>query len=120
MRIELYGSGIGVALIEPGPIVSEFRQNAADRASATLTDHPVVFGDYYQKEIARRIRQQRNPMPFTLPPEAVAKKILHALESKRPLRRYRVTIPAYLGTWAGDFVPQSITDALQGRKIARK
>ncbi|HEA26107.1 MAG TPA: short-chain dehydrogenase, partial [Ectothiorhodospiraceae bacterium] len=36
---------------------------------------------------------------FTLPPEAVLKKVLHAIESKRPKVRYRVTFPAYLFAW---------------------
>ena len=34
--------------------------------------------------------------PFTLPPEAVLKRVVHALESKRPRIRYPVTVPTYL------------------------
>ena len=34
-------------------------------------------------------------MPFTLPPESVLKRVLHALESKRPRIRYPVTVPTY-------------------------
>ncbi|VAX00666.1 Oxidoreductase, short-chain dehydrogenase/reductase family, partial [hydrothermal vent metagenome] len=32
----------------------------------------------------------------TLPPEAVLKKVIHALESRRPRPRYYVTFPTYL------------------------
>ena len=32
-------------------------------------------------------------VPFTLPPEAVVKKLIHALESKHPRTRYRITFP---------------------------
>ena len=32
-------------------------------------------------------------VPFTLPPEAVVKKLIHALESKRPRTHYRITFP---------------------------
>jgi len=35
-------------------------------------------------------------MPFTLPPEAVLKRVLHALESNRPKARYYVTFPTCL------------------------
>ena len=35
-------------------------------------------------------------VPFTLPPEAVLKKLIHALESPRPKIRYYVTVPAYI------------------------
>jgi hypothetical protein len=31
-----------------------------------------------------------------LPPEAVLKKVIHALESKRPRERYYVTFPTHL------------------------
>ena len=33
--------------------------------------------------------------PFTRPPEAVLKRVLHALESPRPKARYPVTVPTY-------------------------
>jgi hypothetical protein len=35
-------------------------------------------------------------MAFTLPPEAVLKRVIHALESHRPRARYSVTFPTYL------------------------
>ena len=35
-------------------------------------------------------------VPFTLPPGAVLKKVIHAMESKRPRARYYVTFPTYL------------------------
>ena len=35
-------------------------------------------------------------MPFTLPPEAVLRKVVHALESPRPRVRYHVTFPTHL------------------------
>jgi hypothetical protein len=40
---------------------------------------------------------ERGPgTPFTLPPEAVLKRVVHALESRRPRARYAVTVPTYL------------------------
>ena len=35
-------------------------------------------------------------MPFTLPPEAVLKRVIHALEAEKPKPRYYVTVPTYL------------------------
>jgi hypothetical protein len=35
-------------------------------------------------------------VPFTLPAEAVLKKVIHALQSRRPRARYYVTFPTYL------------------------
>ena len=34
--------------------------------------------------------------PFTLPPEAVLKRVISALEAKKPKPRYYVTFPTYL------------------------
>ena len=117
MRIELWRTGIGVSLIEPGPIVSEFRRNAAYRAQESLDLKQARHGDYSDKEIQRRIKQQKKPDTFTRPPEDVAVKILHAIASSHPKRRYRVTIPAYLGTWAARFAPDWMLDAFRTRKL---
>ncbi|MFH0909017.1 MAG: SDR family NAD(P)-dependent oxidoreductase [bacterium] len=119
LRVELTGSGIAVCLVEPGPIISQFRKNAANRAQESLDPQHTTYGSYYEKEIARRIRQQKKPDAFTRPPEDVAAKIVHALESPRPKIRYCVTIPAYLGAFASRFVPAGVLDAVNARKVKK-
>ncbi|MEW8500068.1 MAG: short-chain dehydrogenase, partial [Candidatus Thiodiazotropha taylori] len=42
------------------------------------------------------LRKQGAATPLTLPAEAVLKKVIHALESRRPKIRYPVTFPTYL------------------------
>jgi hypothetical protein len=49
---------------------------------------------------------------FTKPPEAVALKIAHALESRRPRSRYCVTLPAYLGAFLRRFAPDTLLDLM--------
>lgn len=117
MRVELWNTGIGVILVEPGPIVSKFRKNAAARAQTSLDLNSATHAQYYEKEIQRRIRQEKKPDMFTRPPEDVAVKIVHALESSSPKRRYRVTIPAYMGTWAARFLPDWVIDWANVRKL---
>ncbi len=119
MRIELLGSGVGIMLIEPGPIVSEFRHNAAARAQESLDLKNEQRGQYYQHEIERRIRQQKKPDFFTKPPEAVAAKIVHALESTHPKRRYCVTVPAYIGSFIARFLPPALLDRSMAKKVPR-
>ena len=46
--------------------------------------------------MAERLQKQGPAVPFTLPQEAVFKRIIHALESPRPKPRYYVTFPTYL------------------------
>jgi hypothetical protein len=50
---------------------------------------------YYQSALDR-LRKVGPATPFTLPAEAVLKKVIHALESPRPKVRYPVTVPTYL------------------------
>jgi hypothetical protein len=44
----------------------------------------------------QRLTKEGPAVPFTLPPEAVLKRAIHALESRRPRPRYYVTFPTYL------------------------
>ncbi len=43
-----------------------------------------------------RLNKEGPAVPFTLPPEAVLKRVIYALESKNPKPRYYVTFPTYL------------------------
>jgi NAD(P)-dependent dehydrogenase (short-subunit alcohol dehydrogenase family) len=95
LRLELRGSGIHVSLIEPGPIRSRFRDNAYAAFKAHINPERSVFKDKYIAMEAR-LNKQGDAMPFTLPPEAVLKRVIHALESHCPQPRYYVTFPTYL------------------------
>lgn len=99
LRMELHDSGIHVSLIEPGPVKSQFRSNAMK----AFHDHVSIEGSAFEetyKGLLRRLNKKGAAMPFTLPPEAVLKKVIHALESKRPAPRYYVTTPSYLFGYA--------------------
>ncbi|RLW64789.1 MAG: short-chain dehydrogenase [gamma proteobacterium symbiont of Stewartia floridana] len=95
MRLELAESGIKVSLIEPGPIESRFRDNALAMWQKNIDPESSVHRIYYQSTL-ERLRKQGAAIPFTLPAEAVLKKVIHALESPRPKIRYPVTFPTYL------------------------
>ncbi len=51
-------------------------------------------------------------VPFTLGPEAVYKKVVHALESKRPKARYFVTFPTYLFGTLKRLLPDRVLDSI--------
>lgn len=95
LRMELKGTGIHVCLIEPGPIASRFRANALHALEQNIDIETSVHRDKYQTNI-RRLKKQGPAVPFTLPPEAVVKKLIKALESRRPKPRYHVTVPTHL------------------------
>jgi len=95
LRLELYGSGIGVSIIEPGPITSAFRANAYKKYEQHINKESSFFKANYEGMEAR-LKKKGPAAPFTLPPEAVYKKLQHALESKNPRAHYYVTFPTYL------------------------
>lgn len=95
LRLELAGTGIGVSLVEPGPIESRFRANAYEKFLANIDAGASVHRDTYAAMV-RRLTQPGPVAPFTLPADAVVAKVIHALESPRPRPRYYVTFPTYL------------------------
>jgi len=95
LRLELAGSGIFISLIEPGPIRSRFRDNALLNFEKNIDAENSVHRDKY-KSMVERLKKEGDAMPFTLPPEAVLKRVIHALESASPQPRYYVTFPTYL------------------------
>jgi len=95
LRLELAGTGIYAVLVEPGPIESRFRTNAYAMYRRYVAAEASAHRETYRR-LERRLRAEGPVVPFTLPPEAVLRKVLHALESPRPKARYYVTIPTYL------------------------
>lgn len=95
LRLELRGSGISVSLIEPGPIISQFRANAFAKYQQHIDKTRSAHQHIYQA-MENRLTKTGPAAPFTLPASAVVDKLIHAVEAKRPKIRYFVTIPTYL------------------------
>lgn len=96
LRQELTGTGIHLSLIEPGPVTSQFRANGLKAFKANIDVEASPFRKSYKKVLQRLSTEDKGEDPFTLGPEAVLDKVIHALESKRPKARYYVTFPTYL------------------------
>lgn len=111
LRMELKGTGIRVSLIEPGPIASRFRKNAYAAFRENIDPEQSPHREIY-KAIERRLTKEGAVVPFTLGPEAVLKKVIHALESKKPKARYYVTLPTYIFAIAKRLLPDAALDWL--------
>jgi len=98
LRLELRRSGIMVSLVEPGPIVSRFRENCLPHFEKHIAWQTSVHRASYESQLAR-LRNPGPAAPFTLGPEAVLEKVVHALESPRPRARYPVTVPSVVFWW---------------------
>ena len=95
LRLELKDTNIFISLIEPGPITSQFRANAAKAMQQHIDIENSVFRENYLG-VLERLNKKGPVAPFTEPPEAVLKRVIYALESKKPKPRYYVTFPTYL------------------------
>jgi NAD(P)-dependent dehydrogenase (short-subunit alcohol dehydrogenase family) len=119
LRLELRGSGIHVSLIEPGPIESRFRANAVRHLRARIDMEASPFAEQYRAAL-RRLEREGPVAPFTLPPDAVARKLVHALESPRPKPRYYVTTPTHLFAALRRILPTRALDAVLRAVSARE
>jgi NAD(P)-dependent dehydrogenase (short-subunit alcohol dehydrogenase family) len=111
MRLELRGSGIHVSLVEPGPIVSRFRDNALAAFRENIDVEHSIHRDLY-RAVLKRLEGRAGRTPFTLPPEAVLKRVIHALEAPRPKIRYPVTTPTYVFGYLRRLLPAGWLDRI--------
>jgi len=114
LRLELAGSGIHVSLIEPGPIASHFRENAFKAYQRNINPQGSPHQDMY-RHMEARLTRPGPAVPFTLPAEAVLKKVIHALQSRRPRARYYVTFP----TWLFGFLKRILSSRLLDRVLIK-
>jgi NAD(P)-dependent dehydrogenase (short-subunit alcohol dehydrogenase family) len=113
LRLELQGSGIHVSLIEPGPIRTRFVENARAAAIANLDLENSVHREQYRQMLESLERGGRQT--FKLEPEAVARKLVHAVESPRPKARYQVTVPTYAVSVLKRILPTRLLDRVATR-----
>ncbi|WP_456389104.1 SDR family NAD(P)-dependent oxidoreductase [Profundibacter sp.] len=97
LRLEMHGQPIDVILIEPGPISTKIRVNARPHFEKWIDWKNSALRNLYEHSLRPRLYDKTGtPDTFELPPSAVTKKLIHALESPRPKPRYYVTVPTYL------------------------
>jgi len=111
MRMELKDSGIFVSLVEPGPVESDFRKNALAALRRHVDLKNTVHQEVYKKTV-ERLEVVGAAVPFTLPAEAVLKKVVHALESTRPQNHYFVTLPTHLFAFFKRVLPDRMLQAI--------
>jgi NAD(P)-dependent dehydrogenase (short-subunit alcohol dehydrogenase family) len=111
LRLELKDTNIHVSLVEPGPILSRFRANALIALQQHIDIENSVHKERYQ-QVLERLNKEGPAAPFTLPPEAVLKKVIHALEARKPRVRYYVTVPTYLFGYLKRVLPTRTLDRL--------
>ena len=111
LRLELHGTNIHISLIEPGPILSDFRKNSYDLYKKNIDPTHSFHKEAYEAMEAR-LQKEGAAVAFTLPAKAVVDKVIHALEAKQPKMRYYVTFPTYLFAFLKRILPMLWMDTL--------
>jgi NAD(P)-dependent dehydrogenase (short-subunit alcohol dehydrogenase family) len=111
LRRESKRDPITYILIEPGPIGTRMRQNAAAQFERWIDWERSRKRRVYEKYMIPRLYSRDTARDrFERPPSAVTKKLIHALEAKRPRPRYFVTIPTYFAYLATRLLPTTWQD----------
>lgn len=108
LRVELSGTGIRVSIIEPGPIRTRFVEHALENFKSSIDIEASVHRETYLARLAGM--EKGGKTAFKLEPEAVAMKLVHAVESSRPKICYYVTVPTYLAAVMRRLAPFAILD----------
>ena len=114
LRLEMANTPIKVILIEPGPVTSRIRENAIPHFEKWINVPASPRAAEYG-QLTDRLYHSSGPDKFELPPEAVTKKLRHALEHPRPRARYYVTTPTYIAGIARRFLSTRLLDRVLSR-----
>jgi short-subunit dehydrogenase len=112
LRLELAAFGVGVAIIEPGPIQSEFSARAFEQAKA--------YGgasSAYAPVLARADEIKSVTDRQAAGPAVVSRAIEHAVAARRPRTRYVVPFTSRLLVFLLRVLPIRWTDALARRVL---
>jgi NAD(P)-dependent dehydrogenase (short-subunit alcohol dehydrogenase family) len=113
LRMELAPFGIGVVLVEPGPILTAFSENAAGSLArlARRSDSPY---EYLRPMIEERSRLSRRG---GISAEACARVVVRVATMARPPARILVTPQARFYLWIKRLLPDRAYDALARRRF---
>ncbi|MCY9875356.1 SDR family oxidoreductase [Vibrio natriegens] len=111
LRLELADTNIKVALIEPGPIETQFRQNALAAFEKWIDTESSPHRVAYEAQ-KQRLDNDKSNNKFALPAEACIDPVLHALTSDSPKIRYRITTPTKLFAVLKRVLPTRLLDKI--------
>jgi NAD(P)-dependent dehydrogenase (short-subunit alcohol dehydrogenase family) len=108
LRMEVAGFGVKVSVVQPGFFKTGIEGRAKEQAAERLSgeDSP------YRKAYGRVESTLDLISSLAPPPDLVARTIVTAVESRRPLQRYLVGADAFGIAVTNPFVPRRVTDAI--------
>jgi NAD(P)-dependent dehydrogenase (short-subunit alcohol dehydrogenase family) len=117
LRFEVKGFGVGVTVIQPGTIRTEFASTVAEG----IPDDGGPYGAF-NAHVAKATKEAYEKGPLALlggEPDAVAKAVQAAIEARRAPIRRRVTPSAHLLVTQRRLMPDGVWDAFVGTQFPR-
>lgn len=110
MRVEFHGTGIQVALIQPGAIATPIWEKSTAHAEDVLAKLPPQAEQYYGKAFEALRAGIGEITKRAASPELVADAVEHALLATTPRTRYVVGLDAKLQLAVARFLPDRVMD----------
>lgn len=115
MRLELRGTGIHVSTLNTGPVTSKFRVNSIAPFEKWIDWEASAIADRYRSELLKHLYDGTSPAPFQREPDAVVRRLIHAIESVNPRPRYHITPAVHIAEAIKRLLPQRAIDAIGAR-----
>lgn len=113
LRLELKGTGVEVGLLEPGPVLANFRKNSLVMLKKHIAVSDSRHASSYTKMITR-LETEGSAVPFTVSAEETARVVFSMLRAKKMPIRKQVTVPAKLNWWLKHILPARLMDKILG------
>lgn len=115
MRLEMRGTGIHVSTLNTGPVTSSFRVNSIPHFERWIDWENSADPESYRRELLKHLYEEGPRAPFQREPDAVVRRLIHALESPNPRPRYHITPATHLAEAMRRAFPQRMIDAIAAR-----
>ncbi|MBF9030842.1 SDR family NAD(P)-dependent oxidoreductase [Rhodobacterales bacterium HKCCE3408] len=115
LRLELRGSGVHVSTLNTGPVTSKFRENSLPHFERWIDWENSALADAYRREVVPFFYAPPKRSLFQREPDAVTRRVIHALESPRPRARYLITPATHIAEGLRRILPQRAIDDISAR-----
>ena len=111
IRREQTAKKVKFILLEPGPIRTKIRENSVPHFEKWIDWQNSDLSTHYRSYLLKKLYDPSHKLDlFEQEPKQVTKKLLLALNSKRPKKRYFVTFPTYAANIINRLLPTSLQD----------
>lgn len=115
MRLEMRGTGIHISTLNTGPVTSKFRVNSIPHFERWIDWENSADPESYRRELLKHLYEEGPRAPFQREPDAVVRRLIHALESANPRPRYHITPATHIAEGLRRVLPQRMLDAIAAR-----